>query len=243
MTRTIDRRRDMGGGKATLKSERDRATVGGGGAVRATGTEHLSSAWTATGGLRSRTHARLVGFMSRRPPTPAYPTLACESAASRRPVARNARGGGSQTASPLAAPVSPTQQSFPAVVFHAPREKGTMHADRDEERQEDKRHTRSLPTAGARRIRRGVPTAFAHRHTSATCHPRLLSPFGRRTAGERIGKSDYTGRRSLAIPLPRTRRPQLSSVELTAHRVRSKRASSSWRTMMPTCFWLRFCLP
>jgi hypothetical protein len=33
----------MGGGKATLKSERDQATACGAGAVRATGTEHLVS--------------------------------------------------------------------------------------------------------------------------------------------------------------------------------------------------------
>ena len=46
-------------------------------------------------------NATLVGFMSRRPPPrPAYPTLACESAASRRPVA----------AMPVAAAVRPRRR-------------------------------------------------------------------------------------------------------------------------------------
>ena len=87
-----------------------------------------------------------------------------------------ARGCGSQTASRLAVPVSPTQQSFPAVGFTNHAKKATMHAPIV---MRSARKTReptvvahpSPPTAAATRIRSGVATAFAHRHTSATRHP------------------------------------------------------------------------
>ena len=86
----------------------------------------------------------------------------------------NARRCGSQTASPLAAPASPTQQSFPQLCFTNHAKKATMHAPIV---MRSARNTSGLtvahpspPTAAARRIRNGVATAFAHRHTSATCH-------------------------------------------------------------------------
>ena len=186
MTRTIDRRRDMGGGKATRKSERDRAAACGGGALRATGTEHPSSAldgnrWVAL------SNATLVGFMSRRP---RRRRRIRSSRASPRPVA----------AMPVVAAVRPRRRWLllraqrtshsPQLCFTNHAKKATMHApivmrSATNTSGPTVAHP-SPPTAVARRIRSGVATAFAYRHASATCHPTTASPFGRRTAGERI---------------------------------------------------------
>jgi hypothetical protein len=78
-----------------------------------------------------------------------------------------ARGCGSQTASRLAVPVSPTQQRFPAVGFTNHAKKATMHAPivmRSARKTSGPTVAHpSPPTAAATRIRSGVATAFAHR--------------------------------------------------------------------------------
>ena len=121
------------------------------------------------------TNVTLVGFMSRRPRR--RRRVRSSRARARRAGGRLLQGQGLRQSDRVAAGCSckPNAAAIPRSWFHEPREESEMHAPivmRSARKTSGPTVAHpSPPTAAATRIRSGVATAFAHRHTSATCHP------------------------------------------------------------------------
>ena len=98
---------------------------------------------------------------------------------------------------------------------------------------------RPAPGVSAVECRRLSPTGIHRRRATRDCFRRSGGAQRASASGNPI--TPVAG----ALLSPCHERVARSYRALSSRRTvsRSKRASSSWRTIMPTCFWLRFCLP